>query len=118
MLDFLSNHQIIYCTRKTSRIKRVTHKQIRYRSLKNYSADIYEVALGRVDFPNYRNFENINDAYSNFIQKFIGVIDLVAPIKSRRIKQNLQEWFDGEVAEKISVRDELFKKFKKIKTSY
>ena len=56
---------------------------IRYRSLKNYSADIYEEDLGRVDFPNYYNFENINDAYSNFIQKVMGVIDLVAPIKSR-----------------------------------
>ena len=93
----LSDHQIIYCTRKISRIKRGTHKEIRCRSLKNYSADIYEEALGRVDFPNYNNFENINDAYSNFIQKVMGVIDLVAPIKSRRIKQNSQEWFDSEV---------------------
>ena len=110
----LSDHQIIDCTR-FSRIKRGMHKQIRYRSLKNYSADIYEEALGRVDFPNYHNFENINDAYSNFIQKVMGAIDLVARIKSRRIKQNSQEWFDGEVAEKISVRDKLFKKLKKSK---
>ena len=43
------------------------------------------------------------------------VIDLVAPIKSRRIKQNSQERFDGEVAEKKSVLDKLFKKFKKSK---
>ena len=111
----LSDHQIIYCTRKISRIKRGTHKEIRCRSLKNYSADIYEEALGRVNFPNYNNFENINDAYSNFTQKVIGVIDLVAPIKSRRIKQNSQEWFDVEFAEKRSVRDKLFKKFKKSK---
>ena len=69
----------------------------------------------RVDFPNYHNFEDINDVYSNFIQKVMGVTDLVAPIKSRRIKQNSEEWFDGEVAEKISVRDKLFKKFKKSK---
>ena len=69
----------------------------------------------RTDFPNYNNFENINDAYSNFVQKVMGVIDLVAPVKSRRIKQNSQEWFDGEVAEKINVRDKLFKKFKKPK---
>ena len=41
------------------------------------------------------------------------VIDQVAPIKSRQIKQNSQEWFDGEVAEKLSVCDKLFKKFKK-----
>ena len=46
----------------------------------------------------------------------MGVIDLVALIKSRRIQQNSQEWFDGEVAEKISVHDKLFKKLKKIKS--
>ena len=96
----LSNHQIVYCTRKISRIKRGTHKQIRCRSLKNYSAVIYEEALGKVDFPNYHHFDNTDDAYSNFIQKVMGVTDLVAPIKLRRIKQNSQEWFEFEVAEK------------------
>ena len=79
----LSDHQIIYCARKISRIKRGTHKEIRCRLLKNYSADIYEKALGRVDFPNNNNSENINDAYSNFIQKVMGVNDLVAPTKTR-----------------------------------
>ena len=56
--DGLSDHQIVYCTRKISRIKRGTHKQIRCRSLKNYAAVIYEEALGKVDFPNYHNFDN------------------------------------------------------------
>ena len=111
----LSDHQIIYCTRKFSKTKRGTHKEIRCHSLKNYSADIYDEAMGRVDFPNYLNFENINYAYSNFIQKVMRIIDLVASIKTRRIKQNSQEWFDDEVAEKINVRDKLLKKFKKSK---
>ena len=61
------------------------HKQIRFRLLKHL-ADIYEEALGRLDFPNYHNFENINDPYSNFILKVVGVTELVAPIKLRRIK--------------------------------
>ena len=43
----------------------------------------------------------------------MGVVDLVAPITSRRIKQNLQEWSDGEVAENISVHNNLFKNLKK-----
>ena len=66
-----------------ARIKTGMHKQIRCCSLKNYSPDIYEEALGRADFPSYHNFENINNPYSIFIQKVMGVIDLVAPIKSR-----------------------------------
>ena len=78
----LSDHQIVYCSRKISRIKRGTHKQTRCRSLENYSADIYEEALGRLHFPNYHNFENISNAYSNSIQKVMGLMDLVAPIKS------------------------------------
>ena len=114
MLNFLIT-KLYTALKKISRIKRGTYKQIRYCSLKNYLADIYEEALVRLDFPNYRNFENINDAYSNFTQKVMGVIDLVEPIKSRQIKQNSQEWFDGEVAEKISVCDKLFKNFKKSK---
>ena len=78
----LSDHQIVYCSRKISRIKRGTHKQTRSRSLENYSGDIYEEALGRLHFPNYHNLENINNAYSNFIQKVMALMDLVAPIKS------------------------------------
>ena len=43
------------------------------------------------------------------------MIDKVAPIKERRVKQNSQEWFDGEIADEIENRDKLFKKFKKSK---
>ena len=43
------------------------------------------------------------------------MIDKVAPIKERRVKQNSQEWFDGEIADEIKNRDKLFKKFKKSK---
>ena len=46
------------------------------------------------------------------------VIDLVAPIKSKQIKQNSQAWFDGEVPENVSVCARLFRKSKKIETSY
>ena len=35
----------------------------------------------------------------------------------RKIIQIIQKWFDGKVAEKLRVRDKLFKKFKKWKLS-
>ena len=38
----------------------------------------------------------------------MGIIHLVAPIKSRQIKQNSQEWFDGEVA-KLHIDKEIYK---------
>ena len=66
-------------------MKRCTHKQIRCCSLINYSADIYEEGLARLDFPNYHNFRNINDAYSNFIQKVMVDIDLQSLTKCVRL---------------------------------
>ena len=66
------------------------------------------------NFPEYKKFDNVNDAYSNFIQKLIEFIDKVAPVKNKRIKRNSQEWFDSEISEKIIIRDKLLKKYKKL----
>ena len=38
----LSDHQLIFCTGKIKRVKTNNHKQISFRSLKNYSIEIFE----------------------------------------------------------------------------
>ena len=45
----------------------------------------------------------------------MNVIDKVTPLKERRVKQNSQEWFDGEIADEIKNRDKSFRKFQKSK---
>ena len=57
----------------------------------------------------------MNKAYENFIQTLMSVINKLAPFKTKRVKVDSQEWFDGEVLEIIALRDKLFKKFKRIK---
>ena len=105
----LSDHQFIFYTRNISRIKRGTHKHIKFRSFKHYSADLFKETC--INFPNYLNFNDATEAYDDFIQKYMVAIDKVAPIKERRIKHNSQEWFDGEISEAIKNRDKLLKKF-------
>ena len=39
-------------------------------------------------------------------------IDKLASLKTKRVKGNSQEWFDGEVLESIALQDKLFKKSK------
>ena len=51
--------------------------------------------------------------YSDFFQKLVTVIDIIAPCKNKRVKGNTQNWFDGKVLEKLRSRDKLFKAFKK-----
>ena len=62
--------------------------------------------------PNYDNFDNPDLAYSDFISRFEGIINVVAPIKTVRIKNNTRKWFDGEIGNNIYKRDKLHKKFK------
>ena len=35
----------------------------------------------------------------------MSVIDKLAPFKTKRVKGNLQEWFDGKVLESIALRE-------------
>ena len=87
----LSDHQLIYCTRKITRIKRSGHEQITSHSFKNYNIDGHEKSLVEISFPENKKFDNVNDAYSNFIQKLMEVIDKVALAKSKRTNRNSQE---------------------------
>ena len=67
MLDFLIT-KLYNALEKSSESKQVrTSKKILF--VKKLLADIHEDTLDKVDFPNYHNFESINDAHSNFIQK-------------------------------------------------
>ena len=109
----LSDHQLIYCTKKITRTRLNTHKYVKMRSLKCYSEDLYVKKLKEIDFPDYSNFKDINEAYSDFTGKVASVIDEIAPIKEVRVKSNSQDWFDAEINEEIERRDKLLTKFKK-----
>ena len=110
----ISDHQLqlIFCTRKTLKTKTASHKQISFHSLNNYSTVTYEEVLKKEKFSNYKNFINVNETYSNFIQNLTSVTDEIAPCKTKRVKGNSKEWFDSVVSEGMNNRDKLFKKFK------
>ena len=74
----------------------------------------FERELKNIAFPNYEKFSGVNSAHSDLVNKITQVINNLSPYKTIRVKQS-NEWFDGELAEQISDRDKLFKKFKKSK---
>ena len=113
----LPDDPLMFCTRTISRIKRGTHKYIKLRSFKHYSADFKET-LTSINFPNYQNLNDATEAYDDLV-----AIDKVTPIKERKItiisrKHNSQEWFDVEISEAIKNRDKLLKKFTKSKLHF
>ena len=56
----LSDHLMIYCTRKIKRIKFNVHKHIKCRSFKNYTPDLFVDELKAANFSNYENFTDMN----------------------------------------------------------
>ena len=75
----------------------------------------FEQELKNIAFPNYEKFSDVNSAYSDLVNKITQVLNNLAPYKTIRVKNQSNEWFDGELAQQISNRDKLFKKFKKSK---
>ena len=45
----------------------------------------------------------------------MSVVDKTEPFKDPRIKNNIQDWFDDEVAEAMKLREKRFKNFKSTK---
>ena len=46
-------------------------------------------------------FNDVNEAYSDFTDKLMSVIDEVAPTKEACVIKRTADWFDGEVVESI-----------------
>ena len=108
----LSDHQLIYCTRKTIGTKIHEHTYVKIRTLMNYTKQLFLDKLSQVYFPKYMDFDNINVAYSHFVELVTKIIDEVAPMREVRVRKNTQEWMDQEVLEGIRIRDRLLTKFR------
>ena len=65
-----------------------------------------------INVPDYEYFNDVDFAYSNFIHRITSVINKIAPFKEIRIKNYSDDWFDGEILEKIILLDKSLKKFK------
>ena len=64
------------------------------------------------NLPDYEYFSDVDLAYSDLIHRITSVIYKIAPFKELRIKNYSHDWFDGEILDKIILRDKRLKKFK------
>ena len=82
----LSDHQLIFYTRKIKRAKPNKHNYLSFRSMKNFTTEIYEEDLGKMTFPHYQNFGCVNKACSDLISNTFDVVNNVAPTKTITVK--------------------------------
>ena len=83
----LSDHHLIFYTRKIKRAKPNKHNYLSFRSVKNFTTEIDEEPLGKMTFPHCENFGCVNKAYSDLTSNTFDVVNNVAPTKTIRVKK-------------------------------
>ena len=83
----LSDHSIIYCTRKTVKFLLNKHTTI-IRSMKHYSKKILTELLQTVDWSSVLNCLDVNEAWTHFIDLFMPIVDKPAPLKKWFVLNN------------------------------
>ena len=110
-----SDHNLIFCTRKITRIPINNHKSIRVRSMKRYSKESFVQLLAEQDWSSVLGNYNIEESWSNFKTIFLNILNTLAPLKEVRVKQRTAPWINGEILELIRHRDKHLTKFKRTK---
>ena len=105
----LSDHFIIYCTRKTAKSLLNKHHTTIIRSMKHYSKEMLTELLRTVDWSPVFNCLDVNEAWTHFTDLFMPIVDKLAPLKKVRLKQRSEPWFSSEILELIKERDEIYK---------
>ena len=109
----LSDHSLIYCSRKVIKPVVGKHKFIEIRSLKKYSIEDFNQKLNNVDWTCLDNNSEVNQAWACFKDNFNIILNDVAPRKRIRVKQRTEKWMSAEILHLIRERNVIFKRMKK-----
>ena len=111
----ISDHEFIYCTRKTKTVKTEKHNAISVRSYRKYSKESLLKRLRKKDLPDYFTFSCIGAAYIDLATAVQEIVNEIAPIKDIWVKGKSKPWFDSNIMEAIRVRDKLTERFLRTK---
>ena len=77
----MSDHQLMFWTRKVKQAKFNKHNNVFLRSLKHCTVNEFVEKLQKVNFSNYERFSCIDVAYTDFPNKLMKLVNEIAPSK-------------------------------------
>jgi len=111
----ISDHQLMFSTRKVTHRFTGKHYTVKLRSLKNYIKEAFQQYLVGVDWFPVVNCDNVFDAWKIFKSIFISALDIFAPVKDIIIKQRSEKWIDSDLLQCMRERDKAFQLYKRNK---
>lgn len=111
-----SDHNAVFCTRKKIKSQPINeHCSIKYRWTKQYSAEVFNQRLSERDWSDLLESNDVDKAWDLFKQRFIAVLDEVAPLRETRINHRSASWMTSEIIDLVRQCNRCFLKFKKSK---
>ena len=87
----ISDHYAIFCNRRISpTIKKDSHKSITYRSFKHFNDDMFLNDLMSANWTDIEAIHDVDSMIDAWYSMFIQIVDKHAPIKTQRVKRNVQ----------------------------
>ena len=88
----LSDHCLIYATRKVVKGQINKHNIVKLRPLRNYCKQDFGLKLSALNWQDGLTSTDVTKAWELFKEYFHSVLDVVAPIKEVRLKQRTEPW--------------------------
>ena len=111
----LSDHYMIFCTRKKHRTKSEGHKTIKARDLKTYTSESLNNKLANEDWSSVTVCSRVNEAWLSFKDIFVSALNDVAPLRTFRVKNRSAAWMTSEIRDTIRSRDKIHREKQKCK---
>ena len=109
----ISDHFFTHCTRHSPKAKFKKHNTIRSRLIKNYSKENFNEKLSEINWFKVIYCDDVDVAWSNFKDLFMSVVDKIAPLKEKPLKQRYEPWITSELLDDIRARDQALEFFRK-----
>lgn len=109
----ISDHYPVCITRKTysNSTRGPVHKTISYRSLNHFNESKFLDDMSKQPWEIINDVEDLDIAVEKFIHLFKSVMDIHAPLRSKRVKRNNQPgWMNNEILGAIKMREFYHKK--------
>ena len=102
----LSDHCLIYATRKVVKGQINKHNTVKLKSLRNYCEQDFWLKLSAPNWQDVLTSTDVTKAWELFKEYFHWVLDVVAPIKDVKLKQRTKPWMTTDILQCIQKRDE------------
>ena len=106
----LSNHYMVYCTRKLNGAIEKDHKMIKTRKMKNFNEDAFLADVSAICWEQILyNTDDVNVLVSNWSSMFSLIIEKHAPMANMRVSEKYCPWINQNLKDLIRSRDKLKK---------